>query len=86
LFVFFQLKRKRFLFILFSSSYGSQQVPRRLQTFADQSIVVPQSYGSQLSQMTMPQRTFVSPQQQLFDQQQQLQQKIQESQVWTEAG
>ncbi len=72
--------------ILFSSSYGSQQVPRRLQTLSDQSIVVPQSYGSQLSQMTVPQRTFVSPQQLLFDQQQQLQQKIQESQVWTEAG
>jgi hypothetical protein len=36
--------------------------------------------------MTVPQRTFVSPQQLLFDQQQQLQQKIQESQVWTEAG
>jgi len=49
-------------------------------------MVVPQSYGSQLLQMTIPQRTFVSPQQQLFDQQQQLQQKIQESQVWTEAG
>jgi len=86
LFVFFQIKKKRFLFILFSSSYGSQQLPRRLQTLSDQSIVVPQSYGSQLSQMTVPQRTFVSPQQLLFDQQQQLQQKIQESQVSTEAG
>jgi hypothetical protein len=85
----------------YGSSYGSQQAPRRLTTFADQTIGVPQSYGSQLpqsygsqlpqsygsqlSQMTVPQRSFVSPQQLLFDQQQQLQQKIQESQVWTEA-
>jgi len=70
----------------YGSSYGSQQVPRRLQTVSDQSIVVPQSYGSQLSQMmTIPQRTFVSPQQQLFDQQQQLQQLIQQSTVLTEA-
>jgi hypothetical protein len=68
----------------YGASYGAQQVPRRLPTFADQSVVPPQSYGS-LSPMTIPQRPMVSPQQQLLDQQQQLQQKIQESQVWTEA-
>jgi hypothetical protein len=99
----------------YGSSYGSQPTQRRLPTFADQSIVapqttygsqvpqttfgsqvpqttygsqVPQTYGSQLSQlsqMTLPQRSFVSPQQQLFDQQQLLQQRIQESVVLTEA-
>jgi hypothetical protein len=66
------------------SSYGSQQISRKVPTFADQSIVVPQSYG--VSQMSsIPTRVFVSPQQQLFDQQQQLQQLIQQSQIVTEA-
>jgi len=72
--------------ILFSSPYGVLQIPRRQQTMADQSVVIPQSYGSQLSQINIPQRVIVNPQQQLLDQQQQLQQKIQESQIVTEAG
>jgi hypothetical protein len=58
----------------YGSSYGSQ-TPRILPN------VVPQSYD----QISVPPRTFVSPQQLLLDQQAQLQQKIQQSQVWTEA-
>jgi hypothetical protein len=42
-------------------------------------MMTPQSFISQLSQMTLPQRPVVSLQQQLLDQQQLLQQKIQES-------
>jgi len=69
----------------YGSPYGVVQIPRRQQTMADQSVVIPQSYGSQLSQINIPQRVIVNPQQQLLDQQQQLQQKIQESQIVTEA-
>jgi hypothetical protein len=68
----------------YGSSYSSPQVPRRLPTF-DQTIVTPQSYGSPLPQMIVPQRPAVSQQQLLLDQQQLLQQKIQESIVLTEA-
>jgi hypothetical protein len=60
----------------YGSSYGVQQTPRFQQT------VVPQSYGQQIN---IPQRPIVSPQQQLLDQQLQLQQKIQQTQIWTEA-
>jgi hypothetical protein len=67
----------------YGSSFVGQQVPRRQHTFADQSLVVPQQqYGQQ--QMTVP-RVIVNPQQQLLEQQQLLQQKIQESQIVTEA-
>jgi len=75
----------------YDSSFSSQQIPRRQQqTFTDQSTVLPQqSFGSQSpygSQIQAPAtRIFVTPQQQLFDQQQALQQMIQQSQVVTEA-
>lgn len=61
-----------------------QPIARRFptQSFGEQSLVVPQSYGSQISAP----RTYVSPQQQLLEQQQLLQQKIQESLVLSEAG
>lgn len=60
-----------------------QPIARRFptQSFGEQSLVVPQSYGSQISAP----RTYVSPQQQLLEQQQLLQQKIQESLVLSEA-
>jgi hypothetical protein len=72
-----------------SSGYGSSFSTQQLQkpdTFiqADRP-VVQQSYGSQ-QPMTIPTaRPVVSLQQQLFDQQQLLQQKIQESQIVTDA-
>jgi hypothetical protein len=75
---------------LFSSSYGTQQLPGRIQnTFADQTIVPQQTYGQQQSygsQQIPVSRVIVSPQQLLLDQQQQLQQKIQETQTLSEAG
>ena len=70
---------------LFSSSYNVPQVPRRSNIFADQDVVPQQSYGTPAPRITVP-RVLVSPQQQLLEQQQLLQQKIQESLVLTEAG
>ena len=66
------------------TSAVQQPVVRRFptQSFSDQSLVIPQQYGSQISAP----RSFVSPQQQLLEQQQLLQQKIQESLVLSEAG
>lgn len=66
------------------TSSVQQPIARRFptQSFSDQSLVIPQQYGSQISAP----RSFVSPQQQLLEQQQLLQQKIQESLVLSEAG
>jgi len=63
-----------------SSGYSVSTLPRKPVTF-DQTFV-PQTYGSQ---MIVPSRPLVSPTQQLLEQQQQLQQKIQETLVLTEA-
>jgi len=61
-----------------SNGYGTQQIPRRQQSmFADQIIGGP-------SQFNVP-RVIPSPQQQLLEQQQLLQQKIQETQTVTDA-
>jgi hypothetical protein len=69
----------------YGSSYGSSQYSQKPEPFLsnDRSFTAPQSYGS--SSISFPTRTFVSQQQQLFDQQQKLQQKIQETQIVTEA-
>jgi hypothetical protein len=69
----------------YGSSFGVQQFPRK-QSFiqADQTLVAPQTYNKQQFQIPTS-RVIASPQQLLFDQQQQLQQKIQESQIVTEA-
>jgi hypothetical protein len=73
-----------------SSGYGSsfvgQQLPQKQETVmqADR-LPVPQSYGSQSFGQQQQTRPVVSLQQQLLDQQQLLQQKIQEAQIVTEA-
>jgi hypothetical protein len=66
----------------YGSSFSGQPMPQRQETLIQSDrLVAPQSYGSQ-QQMTRP---VVSLQQQLFDQQQLLQQKIQEAQTLSEA-
>jgi len=68
----------------FSSSLNIPSFPTKPETFVKpERPVLPTSYGT--PSVSIPAPTFVSQQQLLLDQQQKLQQKIQESQVMTEA-
>jgi hypothetical protein len=69
----------------YGSTYNVPQFPSRDETFIKTETPVVPSVSYDTSRMTIPSRSFISQQQLLLDQQQQLQKKIEESHVWTEA-
>jgi hypothetical protein len=78
-FIFSNKKHLFFVFFVFSSSYGGQQMVRRPTIVQADQTVVPQSYGQQ--QLQLPQRPLVSQQQLLLDQQQ-LSPKLVRFHIW----